>query len=316
MPVRFYRDDKRNIFHSSNGVKVASIGFRPCGYCMDCRLSRATDKAIRMVHESRFHSQSSFLTLTYSDDRLPPSGSLCYDHVSDFLKRLRRRLDKESTKVSFYRVGEYGENFSRPHYHMILFGYDFSEPIKYKGIINSRVKSGSKDDRIYYKSSFLTDCWSHGFADIGDVDFSTCQYVSKYVTKKLFGRNAYGSLESERASSSNANPIGKRWIEQYYRDVYPHDYVVFDGKKFPPPRYYDDWLSREVPELFSIVKQSREDNLSRIDIDLRDLHAKHVIRRQSQSKFLRDGCAPNLSLDDRLILDKSELLFDISEGKL
>lgn len=266
-----------------------------------------------MVHEAQFHEQNSFLTLTYEDSHLPVDSSLQYAHVSAFIKRLRRRL---SFPISYYRVGEYGENFSRPHYHLIVFGYDFSEPIKYHGVINSKVRSGQKDDRIYYKSSFATDCWSHGFADVGDVDFSTALYVSKYVTKKLYGRGIYGSRVPERSSSSKLRPIGKSWIEKFYEDVYPHDYVVYGGKKLCPPRYYDTWLSINKPSLWSLVKQRREDTMKDMYLDYRDLHAKHVIRVQRQSQFLRDGCAPNLSLDHEIIRRnfESQLLGDFYDS--
>lgn len=132
------------------------------------------------------HDSSSFLTLTYDDAHLPPGGSLDYSHVVEFMKNLRRRLDRTEWKsrISFYRVGEYGSNFSRPHYHLIIFGFDFRPALKYLGTVNSLVPVSTKDDRTYYKSSLATDLWSRGFVDIGDVDFATTQYVAKYVTKK------------------------------------------------------------------------------------------------------------------------------------
>lgn len=347
-PVRYYRDDKGNVSHNPNNVKVAAEGFRPCQYCINCRLRRAESNAIRMVHESQFHSQNSFITLTYDDDHLPPNSNLRYDDVSDWLKRLRRRLDKTSYKnsLSLYRVGEYGGETSRPHYHMVLFGFDFRDTsIKYKGIQNAVTQSSKTDDRVYYKSTFATDSWANGFVDIGNVDYSTCLYTAKYVTKKLYGRDAYGELESERSSSSKgfkypkfirkpknhpsyniiphplaglrtSYPIGHRWIEKYYRDVYPHDFIVHSGKKLQPPRYYDDWLAINHPKLFSEVKRKREDNSISMYPDWRDLHAKHIIRVQRQSQFLRDGCAPNLDVDFEMIERTNSTLQDIAKGLL
>nr|QJB20828.1 MAG: replication initiator protein [Microvirus sp.] len=319
-PVRFYRDDRNNVHHNSSRYFVKSEGFHPCGYCIHCRIRQSYDKAIRMVHESKFHDQSCFLTLTYSDDKLPPSGSLNYLDVTNFIKRLRRSLEstKYDQQLSYYRVGEYGSKFSRPHYHMVLFGYDFSDPIEYKGVLNAKTPSGRKSDRTYYKSSFATDCWSHGFVDIGSVDFSTCMYTAKYVTKKLYGSSAsaYGSLESERSSSSKKSPIGLRWIQKYYSDVYPGDFVLFEGKKFPPPRFYDSWLEKNHPSLFREVKRKREDSSLDMYPDYRDLHAKHVIAVQKQRSFLRDGCAPNLSVDEALLERSALNLQDIAKGHL
>lgn len=344
-PVRFYRDDKGNISHDANKIKIASEGFRPCQYCINCRLRRAESNAIRMIHETQFHDQSCFLTLTYSEENLPPSGSLDYTHVTNFLKRLRKKLN--SKNLSYYRVGEYGDNFSRPHYHMVLFGYDFSDPISYNGTLNRKTLTPTAGDHKYYKSDFATDCWSHGFVDIGDVDYATCMYTAKYVTKKLYGSDAkkYGTKLSECASSSKgftypkfkkypknhplyksvphplagtrtSSAIGKRWIEKYYADVYPHDYVVHNGKKLTPPRYYDEWCETNQPSLWEETKSNREKNMCEMYPDYYDLHAKHVKRIQRQSQFLRDGCAPNLSLDNELINRESERLTLISQGKL
>lgn len=38
--------------------------------------------------------------------------------------------------------------------------------------------------------------------------------------------------------------IGYEWFQKYYSDVYPHDYVVFNGRKYRPPRYYDKLYER------------------------------------------------------------------------
>ena len=64
-----------------------------------------------------------FVTLTYDDDHLPEYNSLNYKHFQDFMKRLR----KSHSGVRFYMCGEYGEDFSRPHYHALLFNCFFSD---------------------------------------------------------------------------------------------------------------------------------------------------------------------------------------------
>ncbi|AZL82858.1 replication initiator protein [Apis mellifera associated microvirus 30] len=320
-PVRYYRsrDSKGNltIHHSPNGVNVWSNGLRPCGYCAHCRLTKAQSWAIRMVHHAQMHEQSSFITLTYDDKNLPQNGSLNYDHVVNFIKRLRKRLHSDSTNISFYRVGEYGGESHRPHYHLILFGYNFTERIKYKGVTNERIVSSKKDDRTYYKSSFLTDCWGHGFADLGDVDFATCQYTAKYVMKKLYAPTAEHStwLEKERSSCSKRIPIGTTWIQKYWQDVYPHDYVLHDGKKYKPPRFYDEWLEKNQPLTYAKVKLQREESENDV-IDIRDLHAKHYIRIQKQEQFKRDGIPHDLTLDKILLERKLSTLHDIAKGNL
>lgn len=312
-PVPMYRDAK-GITSSRPSQSTHTYLYRPCGYCINCRLNLAHGNAIRMHHEASMHSEVSFLTLTYSDDKLPPNGSLYYDHVIAFIKRLRERLSDTSYKnsLTFYRVGEYGDNFSRPHYHLILFGFDFSAPVPFNRgrSFNEKTLSATKDSRRYYKSSFLDDTWGHGFADVGDVDHATCFYVAKYVTKKVYGTlasshyetlNEYGEYVQrtrELSSSSRKNPIGTRWIEKYFRDVYPHDYVLIDGKKYPPPRYYDNWLEKNHPDLYLQVKSRRLDSAHGLFPDYRALNVSRKIQIEKQKSFLRDGVSTHASHDE------------------
>ena len=333
-----YRSDSGSVHGSPNGVKVKSIFYRPCSYCMDCRLSTAQSNAIRMVHESRYHSQNSFLTLTYSEDKLPSNGQLHYPDVVNFVKNLRQRISYHSKKyklstpdIRFYRVGEYGSDFKRPHYHMILFGYDFSDPITYLGVRNTRTSPVRTGDRLYYKSSFATDLWSNGFVDIVNVDMATCQYAAKYVTKKL-KNSEYSDLDlvPERSSCSKGYtypknhplagfrksfPIGHRWISEFFEDVYPHDYVVLDGKKYPPPRSYDEWLEKNKPSLWSQVKNARDIRAADIHPDLDLLYRSHEVRRQKQRMFLRDGVSPNFKNDDEQLRRQQLALYEL-KGKI
>ena len=75
------------------------------------------------MHEASMHMFNSFVTLTYDDDHLPEYNSLNYKHFQDFMKRLR----KSHNRVRFYMCGEYGEDFSRPHYHALLFNCFFPD---------------------------------------------------------------------------------------------------------------------------------------------------------------------------------------------
>jgi hypothetical protein len=45
--------------------------------------------------------------------------------------------------------------------------------------------------------------------------------------------------------------IGEGWLRKWYNDVYPHDYIVHNGAKLRPPRYYDK-------KYFDLTKQIRE----------------------------------------------------------
>ena len=97
----------------------------PCGQCIGCRLERSRQWAVRCMHEASLHDENSFLTLTYSDENLPPGGSLHLPDFQNFMKRLRKSIAPK--RVRFYHCGEYGDILSRPHYHALLFGYDFDD---------------------------------------------------------------------------------------------------------------------------------------------------------------------------------------------
>lgn len=51
--------------------------------------------------------------------------------------------------------------------------------------------------------------------------------------------------------------IGKRWLERYWEDAYPHDFVIMNGHPFKPPRYYDRWMDQHHPEIMEEVRHQR-----------------------------------------------------------
>lgn len=316
-PIEMFRDSHGNI-HTYNRQGVAHTHFQvPCGQCIFCRLNHAESWAVRMMHHTRQYSENSFLTLTYSDDKLPENNSLAYDDVTQFIKRLRKVLSKTPYKnnIAYYRAGEYGSITKRPHYHLILFGFDFSYKLRYKGIQNEKTLSSSKDDRKYYKSNFLESCWSHGFADIGDVDYATCMYVAKYTLKKSTGaakKSAYTRLnefgeyvEIAPEKSAMSKGIGKKFLEQYYSDIYPHDSVNHNGKKLRVPRYYDNWLEKNHPLLLEQVKIQRESSMMEVQPSAVDNLRELKFQYLKQQNFKRGKLTPPLD-NDRLVIERME----------
>ena len=109
------------------GDNLGDVVLLPCGNCDECKLSKAREWSIRLLHESQLHEQKCFLTLTYNDDNLQDRGTLVKSHVQTFMKDYRRYLDYHyGKKVRFYAAGEYGSKSGRPHYHLLIFGDDFT----------------------------------------------------------------------------------------------------------------------------------------------------------------------------------------------
>lgn len=225
--------------------------YLPCGQCIGCRVARSREWATRMLHEASLHDQNCFITLTYNPENLPEDGSLHKKHFQDFMKRLRKRF--KGQKIRYFHCGEYGSKLGRPHYHAILFGFDFFDKELFSISGNNRV----------YRSPVLEQLWPFGFSTIGDVTFESCAYVARYVIKKVTGDRAsehYGDKLPEYITMSLKPGIGFGWFEKYRTDIYPHDFVVLaDGRKLKTPRFYDKKLLELFPEIYLDVEDRRCD---------------------------------------------------------
>ena len=208
-----------------------------------------------MTTERGFHS--SFLTLTYDNRNLPEDGQLEPDDHVDFVNKLRCRLHRKKLKFRYYMSGEYGEKFLRPHFHYLIFGYDFPDKKKH------RVYRGQQ----YYTSDELQSIWRYGNCVIGHVTVESAGYCARYVMKKQTGRNAVPHyrnedgvvLRPEFARMSLKPGIGAEWFAKYgEQDVYDSgDFIVINGVKYSTPRYYDTLLERLDVEKLCEVKETR-----------------------------------------------------------
>lgn len=238
----------------------------PCGQCIGCRLERSRQWAMRCMHEASLHESNSFITLTYDESNLPPGGSLTYRDFQLFMKRLR----KVAGKVTFYVGGEYGEALARPHFHACIFGYDFPDKVYLK-----KASDGSK----LYTSALLSKLWPSGMSCIGAVTFASAAYIARYCVQKVNGDAAKAhyerltddgeiiSLQPEFNHMSLKPAIGKRWLDKFQSDVYPRDYVVVNGVKTKPPKYYDTIFQKENPGVFSDLVSQRELDMSSLRLD-------------------------------------------------
>lgn len=262
-PIAMYRDARGNICPS---YKLADSDFRvPCGRCIGCRLERSRQWAQRLVDELRFHDRSSFITLTYAPEFLPPGGSLVLRDWQLFFKKLRKQVFPE--RLRFFHAGEYGEKFKRPHYHAIIFGEDF---------LDDRYDL-SKSDRgdLTWSSPLLDKCWGKGRAVVGSVTFESCAYVARYITKKWFGPSAEDhywrydqktgecyDLTPEYATMSRRRGIGYAHMEAFHDEIFYRDSVYCRGVEMKPPRYYDKVLEKLSPMHYHEMKGDRQSALS------------------------------------------------------
>ena len=232
----------------------------PCSKCIGCLTRRSNDWATRCYHEARLHKVNSFITLTYREQNLPKDKNLNHTHFQEFISRLRAhgRRQNHIGKIRYFMSGEYGniKNTFRPHYHALIFNYEFDDKIPV-----GRDNNGEQ----LYTSKTLEKLWSHGFVTIGDVNLKTAQYVAKYIYKKQENMNEYGTdfyennnIVPEYIKMSNRPGIGRKWLEKWYTDVYPRDGVIIDGDTRTVPKYYDSILDKIDPELLTRVKDKRK----------------------------------------------------------
>lgn len=228
------------VFQESRRRNIVSSLTLSCGQCVGCRLRRSGQWAARCYHEASMYDNNCFITLTYSNESLPFNRSLDLVAFQKFMKRLRKRFGQG---IRFFHCGEYGDLTLRPHYHACLFNFDFPDKYRWRK---------SPTGHYLYRSPALEELWPFGHSEIGTVTFESAAYVARYIMKKVNGDAAelhYSFIDPETGEIFDRLPeyvtmsrrpgIGHAWFLKYVDDVYPHDYVVIDGRKMLPPKYYD-----------------------------------------------------------------------------
>ena len=199
------------------------------------------------------------------------------------MKKLRKEYDH---KIRFYMCGEYGDDTLRPHYHAILFGHDFDD---------KKFHAKSKSGEPLYTSENLGRIWGKGHCPIGSVTFESAGYVARYALKKITGPDAEAhyrgrtpefSLMSRGGTGEGQGGIGSPWLKKWATDVYPHDYVVVNGKRCKPPKYYDSLMDEEMIEEIKSIRKTRAAEHEDNNTDER-LAVREEIQHLKQEKILR-----------------------------
>lgn len=246
--------------------------------------------AIRCVHEASTHDANSYITLTYSEENLPWDGSLNKKHFQDFVKRFRKAIHPK--KIRFFHCGEYGEKFKRPHYHALIFGYDFPDKIFLKMQNGYRLDTSAQLERL----------WPFGFNSIGNVTFESAAYVARYITKKINGENAdihYRILDEQTGELTTVSPeyitmsrrpgIGHDWYIEFQEETTRDDFVVLDGKKLKLPAYYDRIHAKLDERAAADLKAERTRAAKRNQKDKTPerLAVREIVKKAQHEKLVR-----------------------------
>ncbi|QGH72994.1 MAG: replication associated protein [Microviridae sp. ctzVR26] len=219
--------------------------------------------------EAESHEHRAFVTLTYNNENLPNDGELVPRHLTNFFKRLRKRLALEGRSIRYFACGEYGEKNSRPHYHAIIFGLAETE------------------------ATAVSQTWPFGSVHVGSVTSDSIQYVCGYVLKKNLKKERGDRTVSEFSRQSLRPGIGAGFpVRAAYamssQDLYPltmqlcgdvPSQVRINGKMWPIGRYLKNKLRKEVG--------LDEDEVKRINKELQRQITKEKIREAEESDSLK-----------------------------
>lgn len=241
--------------------KTNEIMQLPCGRCAHCRARRASAWSFRLRKEVQRAKNAYFVTLTYDNEHVPISKNrfmtLDKSHVQLFIKTIRnnenriaKRLGRKSPvfgKLTYFGVGEYGSEGSRPHYHLLIFNCH---------------RQG------------ITDAWSHttgsdrtapriarGAVWFGnDTSPAAIGYCLKYISKAgKIPEHARDDREKEFALMSKgigSNYLTDDMVKWHKNDLFDRYYVpIEDGKRIAMPRYYKNKIYTPS-EMSFVVKQT------------------------------------------------------------
>ncbi len=218
-PIRIKQKNKR---------LAATVPFMdvPCGQCGNCLQKKANAWTFRLSIEEKNSESAFFITLTYTDEKLyEQTGGVFEEYPSVekrdlqlFIKKLRFFQSKnypKRKKIKYYAIGEYGDKFGRPHYHVIAFNID-------KLVVE-------KIDRI----------WNNGIVHVGSTTRQSINYVTYYIFKKMENKklNAELGRKNEFAIMSKELGIGYMVNKKYHRDNKTF-IAISNGQLTSLPLYY------------------------------------------------------------------------------
>lgn len=249
----------------------------PCGHCVGCRMDRAKEWKVRLVHEAAsYPGQSWFVTLTYADEFLPVTKYgepyVSKKDAQKFMKRLRRYCGR---KFRYFLCSEYGSVNMRPHFHLILFGVlDDLIPFEFKR----------------YHSALIEKAWSFGMSEVSEANENCMAYVAGYVEKKANDPNfasypvkpflmmsrkpAIGSVYVSRLDGSPDRKVYGMFGSTHYAGI-PRAYL----KKCEEAPWFKEF-KEESERLAKITKDNKGAVFGTVDEDLQGFIADEACYRR------------------------------------
>lgn len=195
--------DDYYFLNSETGEVATPFVAVKCNHCVICDDARKNDLSLRASFQvEQDHALPYLITLTYDNEHLPFDG-VDRDSVKSLIKRFKtyysRYYKLDSSTLKFLVTSEYGE-LGRPHYHILLFGYDcnnkdslYRTRALYK--LMKYIWSDARQNHVNFANfkpngrMFLDDDpLSYGGVEVKLCDSvkGVVKYVTKYITKDLY----------------------------------------------------------------------------------------------------------------------------------
>lgn len=206
-----------------------------CGKCVACRVNRRRKWATRIMLEAMYTGNNAWITLTYDDKHLPEDHHLRPVDLQLFFKRLRKRIGP----FRYFACGEYGDNYGRPHYHAVIFGYaPHCVPL-------GKGRYGDKN---------IESAWGLGgtmTVHLGDGEDlrRRASYVAAYTTKKMMDGH-----HGEFARMSRRPAVGSASLDSLSKSMEKLGeipYVIRIGGRLMP---LDNWIREKLSERTHLAK--------------------------------------------------------------
>lgn len=248
MPCLHPKQVPNPVFHCLTSKSGDPVPFRiaqqryltvPCGHCVNCLSLRQNTWSWRIEQDAfdtlKHDGAVFFVTMTYNDENLPFADCIPSLVKSD-VQEYHKKMWNSGLKFRYFTCGEYGDKFSRPHYHEILFLQDWM----------------TKETAHSILFPFWNKCDDFEFR-VDSFSLAAAKYVAKYSMKR-FGVS-YDGVQPPFSIMSLKPVIGSSFFDnsreiQRLRDQ--RSFTVYDSSGNPCllPRVFRD-------KIFSKLEQAQ-----------------------------------------------------------
>lgn len=199
-PKWIYKTGKRKEtnFRGKAGEPYEIGMFAKCGDCEECISEKANNWVVRNAYEEIQHEKKCFITLTYDNEHNPKI--LYRPDLTNFIKRFRERI--KPCKIRYFACGEYGTQKARPHYHIIIYGWQ-DDKARYLDI--------SSRGNICLQSEIIQKCWKMGRTTYQEFNQNEIAYISLYTTSKANIKRELVYNRSQLKNLLKNRKFGTKW---------------------------------------------------------------------------------------------------------